>query len=346
MNTLCATATSNTPRVPVLAITCASLCWIVAPGCVIGPPHQVKVQAPSFSSPAETVLLETADTRRLNVVTFNVWGLPKWLNGAPSKRFPQIARQLEQIGSDVVLLQEVWTHRSFSKLSEGPNDSVRAWWTASARHRETFLGQNGLLTLSRYPIIGAEVRHFGTARLPDSLMHKGALKVTVLAHGQKFNIWNVHLQDGTTGKARERQISELIGWVTSAHDGQVADIVGGDFNATPESRDFGRLVSGIGPDVHQFAGDNPLLTWDGLKLAPRAAQALDHIFIKLRQSDYEIAAKQERLFAATRPQDRLSDHMAIEASLKFQNVFDVPASVLVGQGAEIDSFDLSVFTAR
>src|SRR5205823_326190 len=160
--------------------------------------------------PAAAVLLETAEPRALNVVTFNVWGLPKWLNGASSDRFPKIAQQLEQVGTDVVLLQEVWTHRSFSKLSKRPNDSVRAWWTASARHRGTFLGQNGLLTLSRYPIISAEVRHFGSARLPDSLMHKGALKVTILANGQKFNIWNVHLQDGDTGKARERQISELI----------------------------------------------------------------------------------------------------------------------------------------
>lgn len=311
----------------------------------MGPPHDVKIQAPSFSSPVATVSLENPGPT-LNVVTFNVWGLPKWLNGASSDRFPKIARQLEQIGTDVVLLQEVWTHRSFSKLSEGPNGSGRAWWTASARHRGTFLGQNGLLTLSRYPIIDAQVRHFGTARLPDSLMHKGALKITILANGQKFNVWNVHLQDGDVGMAREQQISQLIGWIANAHDGQVADIVGGDFNSTPESRDFGALVAGIGPDVHQFARGHPFPTWDGLKLAPDAAEALDHIFIRLRQSEYEIAAKQERLFAAARPQDRLSDHMGMEALLTFQNVFEIPTSVLVGGGAEIDSFDPSVFTSR
>jgi endonuclease/exonuclease/phosphatase family metal-dependent hydrolase len=310
------------------------------------PPHQVKIQAPTFSLPEETALVETAQSRPLNVVTFNVWGLPKWLNGASSDRFSKIARQLEQVGTHVALLQEVWTHRSFSKLSKGTNDFVRSWWTASARHRGTFLGQNGLLTLSHYPIIGAEIKHFGTARLPDSLMHKGALKVTILANGQKFNVWNVHLQDGDSGKARDRQISELIVWISNSHDGQVADIVGGDFNSTPDSRDFETLVRGIGPDVHQFAHDNAFPTWDGLKLAPEAAQSLDHIFINLRQPDYEIAAKQERLFGAARPQDRLSDHMAMEASLKFQNVFEVPASVLVGQGTEIDSFDRSVFTAR
>jgi endonuclease/exonuclease/phosphatase (EEP) superfamily protein YafD len=164
--------------------------------------------------------------------------------------------------------------------------------------------------------------------------------------GHKFNIWNVHLQDGETGTVRERQISELIGWITNAYDGQVADIVGGDFNSTPDSRDFGRLVAGIGPDVHQLAGDKPFPTWDGLKLAPDAAQSLDHIFIKLRQPEYEIASKQERQFTAARPQDRLSDHMAMEASLRFRNVLEIPTFDLLGQGAEIDSFDSFVLTAQ
>lgn len=348
MNGICATANNRTASFSfqVQAVAWASFCLILAPGCVSGPPRQVLIRPPSSSPVAETEL-NAFERKPLKVTTFNVWGLPKWLNGASSDRYDKIARQLEQIGSDVVLLQEVWTRRSFTELSGGLKDSNHTWWTAAARHQGTFLGQNGLLTLSRYPITGAEFKHFSTARLPDSLMHKGALKITIrLADGRKFNIWNVHLQDGKKVIVRERQISELVSWIKNAHDGQVADIVGGDFNALPDTSDFNHLLAAIGPEVHQLAGEKPFPTWDGLKLGPEAAESLDHIFIRLRQPEYEIAAKQHRRFEAQRPQDRLSDHMAMEAALTFRNVLEAAAPVLLGQTTETASLDSPVLTAQ
>ena len=189
---------------------------------------------------------------------------------------------MTQLGSDVVLLQEVWTHRSFTELSDQARDSAHVWWAASARHKGSFLGQNGLLTLSRYPIFAADVRHFCVANLPDSLMHKGALKITItVGSGQRVNIWNVHLQDGGSTRVRSRQVTELIAWINDAHDGQIADIVGGDFNFTPGSDEFRHFVAAIGPDVHQLAGNAAFPTWDALKLVPGSGEALDHIFVRM-----------------------------------------------------------------
>jgi endonuclease/exonuclease/phosphatase family metal-dependent hydrolase len=269
------------------------------------------------------------------VSTFNVWGLPSWLTGASAERYHTIATELSGLGSDVVLLQEVWTHRSFAELSSESKKSERTWWTASARLKGTFLGQNGLLTLSKYPIVGAEVKHFATARLPDSLMHKGALKVTIaIGPGQRLNIWNVHLQDGASRRVRSRQIAELIDWIDNSHDAQIADIVGGDFNFTPESREFSRFAAAIGPDVHQLAGDTTFPTWDGLKHGRDGGQTLDHIFVRLRRGKDEIGAQSRRIFAASRQQDRLSDHMGLEASITIGRTAQALAPVLAGQKTE------------
>jgi endonuclease/exonuclease/phosphatase family metal-dependent hydrolase len=291
----------------------ACLC-VLASGCVGGPPTRVQIQPGQAWSSDQASLEQPAS---LTVTTFNVWGLPSWVNWASGSRFRKIADTLPQIGSDVVLMQEVWTRHCFDELSQEALKTNRNWWTASARRRGTFLGQNGLLTLSRYPIISASVRHFSSARLPDSLMHKGALKVTIDAGGQRFNIWNVHLQDGESSQVRSQQIAELIKWIEQSDDGQTADIVGGDFNFTPGSKEFEQFASAIGPSVHELAGKAAEPTWDGLKLKGGTAQALDHIFIRTKQPANEIHARPRRIFAANRVEDRLSDHMGMEARLEF-----------------------------
>src|SRR5581483_5868628 len=239
---------------------------ILASGCVIGPPSIVQVRPAAWKAP-----IQNDAPAQIRVTTFNVWGLPTWLNRASSDRYARMARELDEQSPDVVLLQEVWTKRCFAELSGESNGLGRAWWAASARHKGTFLGQNGLLTLSRFPIVGTEVRHFSSAGLPDSLMHKGALKVTVeIRPGQRYNIWNVHLQDGGAQRVRSHQLAELIQWVDQANDGQGADLVGGDFNFTPDSSPFSQFASAIGHDIQQLAGDSAFPTWDALKAVPGA----------------------------------------------------------------------------
>jgi endonuclease/exonuclease/phosphatase family metal-dependent hydrolase len=306
------------PAVGLGWLSWVSLCCVVVSGCVSMAPETVLI------SPGQTSLsgeFEDGDPASLTVTTFNVWGLPSWLNGASAGRFRRIARELPHLGSDVVLLQEVWTRRCFTDLSEGGVVTNRLWWTASARHKRTFLGQNGLLTLSKYPIINAAVMHFSSGHLPDSLMHKGALKVTIKAGRHLFNVWNVHLQDGASEQVRSGQRAELIHWIQQCDDGQDADIVGGDFNFQPGSKEFAKITKAIGPSVHELAGEPALPTWDGLKIQAGAGQVLDHIFIRMRQPRGEraIRASARRIFTAKNIADRLSDHMGMEARMTFGN---------------------------
>jgi len=258
------------------------------------------------------------------VLTFNVWGLPNWITGASSVRYARIAEELAQLDCDVVFLQEVWTRRCHGVLSQEGESVARTWWTAAARRKGAFLGQNGLLTLSRHPIVSSEFRPFTSARFPDSLMRKGALRTTLaLSPGRFVNVWNTHLQHGSP-RVRARQLQELLRWVEAGDQGQVADVVGGDFNLVPNTEEFARLLAGVGPSVFALAGMAPFPTWDGRRGAPGGGKAIDHIFVRLRQPQGEVMAEAEPRFGAAVPEDRLSDHLGLEALLTFHGLGSSP----------------------
>ncbi len=138
----------------------------------------------------------------LKLVSYNIWGLPSWMTGAPPDRYPQIARELERLDPDFILLQEAWT----AKARKAAPTNGR-WAIARAARQHTFFQQNGLMTLSKYPIIGGEFYPFSRAAYLDLLVNKGALKVTVqLPGGQVLNVWNVHLQQARWPETQRSQV--------------------------------------------------------------------------------------------------------------------------------------------
>jgi endonuclease/exonuclease/phosphatase family metal-dependent hydrolase len=163
-------------------------------------------------------------------------------------------------------------------------------------------------------VIGGEFYPFARAAFPDSFLNKGALKVTVrLPEGATVNIWNVHLQDGGGPEVRLSQIRQLVARVQAAEDGQIADLVGGDFNCTPESSLYGELVRSLGPSVQQLGGSEPFVTWDGLSAKPGSGQTLDYIFVRRRRELQQVEAVPRAVFAAANLEQRLSDHLGVEA---------------------------------
>jgi endonuclease/exonuclease/phosphatase family metal-dependent hydrolase len=249
----------------------------------------------------------------VKLVTYNIWGLPSWMTGSRRGRYPRIAREIERLEPDIVLLQEAWTAKA-----RGSVPTNGAWSVARAAGQHTFFQQSGLVTLSRFPIIGGGFYPFSHAALPDRLVNKGVLKVTVkLADGQVLNIWNVHLQDGGTAELRVSQVRELVSRVKAAEDGQIADLVGGDFNCTPDSALYHELENSLGPSVLELGGEVPFVTWDGLSGKAGTGETLDHIFVRRRIPFQEVRAVQHVAFTAATPQERLSDHLGIEAEVSF-----------------------------
>ncbi len=248
----------------------------------------------------------------LTVLTFNVWGLPSWMNHAPKARYARIARDLERLRPDLVLLQEVWTK---SAAAVAPTNA--GWLVAQARPAN-FFRRNGLMVLSRLPISGGEFHPFSKAAFPDSMVRKGALKVTVEAPGgHRLNVWNVHLQSDAP-QVRLLQIEQLAAWVRDADDGQTADVVGGDFNSTPDSPEFKLLSLELGQTVHEIAHLAFLPTYDGLSPDPKMAQTIDYLFIRPRTSIDKLQAAPAITFTNANPRQRFSDHVALETALRFQ----------------------------
>lgn len=181
--------------------------------------------------------------------------------------------------------------------------------------------------------MSAKFHPFTAARFPDSLMCKGALRVTLALGPERFvNVWNTHLQEGSS-RVRSRQLEELLGWIEASDQGQIADIVGGDFNLVPGTEEFARLQSGVGPSVLEWAGVAPLPTWDGVGRAPGRSKAIDHIFVGLRQPRGGVAVQARRRFGGTVPAERLSDHLGLEALLTFRGLESSSSAALVSSRA-------------
>jgi len=277
---------------------------------------------------------QTADSERcsqLRVVTYNIWGMPTWISGASPDRYAQIAEELERQNADIILLQEVWSRRSHQAVPAGGE-----WSVASAEPFSCFFRRNGLVCLSRFPVVQGEFRPFRSAAWPDSLVEKGALKITVeLGDSRRLNVWNVHLQAGRSTRARSRQIGELAAWVSQARDGQIADIIAGDFNCTPESSEYDQLVRELGQDVCGLGNQRHFATHFGAGSKPGEASTLDYVFVRARRPSLAFRAGFEPVIGADQTGEWLSDHLGlgVDLTLDVVPVFSkLPARQGLGEG--------------
>jgi endonuclease/exonuclease/phosphatase (EEP) superfamily protein YafD len=111
----------------------------------------------------------------------------------------------------------------------------------------------------------------------------------------------------------------LVSHVDEAQDGQMADIVGGDFNCTPGSPLYQEIATHFGASVLQLAGAAPFVTWDGLSTRADAGQTLDYIFIRGRMPFQQFQATAHVAFEAKSLEKRLSDHLGIEAVINLNS---------------------------
>ena len=274
-------------------------------GCASHRPAQLRLERPARVSP----LKNTGGAQSLRLISYNIWGLPSWMTGATSGRYPRIARELERLDPDIILLQEAWTAKARKSAP-----ATGTWWAARAAGQHTFFQQSGLMTLSKFPIIGGEFYPFSHAAFPDRLVTKGILKTTIcLRDGSILNVWNVHLQEGGPYAIRQSQVQELVSHVQAAEDGQIADLVGGDFNCTPQSPLYLGLERALGPTVYELGGQKPFVTWNNLSAKPGAGQTLDYIFVREHQAFQSLDAFARVAFASPSPAQQLSDHLGLEA---------------------------------
>jgi endonuclease/exonuclease/phosphatase family metal-dependent hydrolase len=274
----------------------------------------LSVEVQAANGPVTDERAEAGASTRLEVLTYNIHGLPRWLGGPRPGQFERIAAAIESEEAHLVLLQEAWTSAARKAVPRNGD-----WSVATGLRAGNLFQQSGLITASRLPMIGGEFRRFGRASLPDSLVEKGALKVTLeLPDGQRVNVWNVHLQAGRAAEVRAHQVAELIRWVRAADDGQVMDLVGGDFNCTPDSAEYQHMIAHLGTDVRHLARQPHVPTFPEPGASAKSGRTLDYVFCSPRERARVTSAQSEIVFDARRAADRLSDHLGVRVSLAVQ----------------------------
>lgn len=251
--------------------------------------------------------------RALVAQTLNVFGLPWPVGRDVAQRSARIAVAIVGTAPDFVALQEVWDDVARTPLLAALRDD--GYHAAFCESPQGLLGQSGLLTLSRHPIVHAAAFCFTGASGIEALTGKGALcTVVALPDGSRLAIWNVHLQSGSDGDAvRGEQIRELAGWIRSAPER--CRVVLGDFNCAPGDREWNDLELELGSlGLVRRSGDEP--TYDH-RHNPLAAceppAAIDHVFVDA--SLHAGAAPARRFHDAPRDGVFVSDHFGLEVRL-------------------------------
>ncbi|MGE0616369.1 MAG: sphingomyelin phosphodiesterase [Bacteriovoracia bacterium] len=198
-----------------------------------------------------------ADAAQLSILTYNVFGLPAPVGGKAAKakwRFAEIAARLGDY--DVVALQEAWDKPTADliKKSDLPHH-------ATGPKPQQLFGGNGLITLSRYPIVKKGFREFRDCTGFDCFAKKGVLWTRLnLGAGRALDVYNTHLNAWDKGiggdegmRVRMSQIMELGMFIWQNSSG-VPFVLMGDMNAEADSPEYERIRALThGVDVYRVA---------------------------------------------------------------------------------------------
>lgn len=166
----------------------------------------------------------------VKVLTLNAAGIPLAL-GLLGPRIESLAALVRERAPDVAAFQEVWLERDARRLRE------LAGLPYAARASGPGLVGNGLLVLSRYPVVSARFVAFRARPAwvsPESLSRKGALLVRLKTPWGERTVLDVHLAtDYGRARARTTRREQLLE-VAALAAAEGAHAVLGDFNEEPE----------------------------------------------------------------------------------------------------------------
>lgn len=178
--------------------------------------------------------LRPAPPREVTVLVFNIHA---GKDAAGRDNLPRVAELVRGTGADLVLLQEVdrGTRRS------GPADQpallarLTGYTAAFGRTIEFQGGDYGVAVLSRWPILRDTLIPLAVTAPPGRTVagreQRGVLRVEVDAPGGPLTVLDTHLDASGEDLWRTQEIATVL----SAARGTPLLLLGGDFNARPES---------------------------------------------------------------------------------------------------------------
>ncbi|MEU8234098.1 endonuclease/exonuclease/phosphatase family protein [Actinoplanes sp. NPDC048967] len=186
------------------------------------------VAAAAVVVPAGPALADPAAAGTVDVLTYNIAGLPEGLSSAPAPRGPSTTAIGQRLSAyDIVNVQEDFNYHA--ALYAADSHPYRTATSGGAG-----LG-SGLNTLSAYPYDDAERGRWTSCRLDsgDCLTPKGFTFLrTRVADGVFVDVYNLHTDAGTNAgdqQSRAANLSQLTAFIGS-HSAGNAVVVMGDTN--------------------------------------------------------------------------------------------------------------------
>lgn len=223
------------------------------------------------------------DGMTLRVATWNLW----WRFGPHERRHHAIVDTLRSIDADVLCLQEVWSADGGVDGGATARDDTTA---AGGADQAEILGELLGMTVTRTAPIFFDGHAFGNAvlsrwpadlvaddRLPGADGTPGHRRVVAARVHTPWGPWpfaSTHLDHRFDASAtRQLQAASLLESVSRWRGDPERDlplVIGGDFNAVPDSDEIRLLTgrrAGVGgvvmTDVWEVAGTGPGITWGG-----------------------------------------------------------------------------------
>jgi endonuclease/exonuclease/phosphatase family metal-dependent hydrolase len=239
-----------------------------------------------------------AGAEGLTVVSWNA-------QGSHRPDITAAAAALGELAPDVVLLQEI-QHRQLRELAAAMDMPEYGW---RFKHWGVRIPAEGLGVLARVPLIHLRSQVLAHPARCWDWRRRVALHCTVAVQDRGVRIVDVHLGTGVTGAERLRQIDALLAAAP------LADLIAGDLNAFPRSKEMERFADSGWVDAERrlHPGSPPPATnWEPGPHDEPPTQRLDYVLLP----------EGVAVDAAWIPVDwarwgRLSDHVPVVVRARF-----------------------------
>ena len=194
----------------------------------------------------------------------------------------RVAALVQETGADIALLQEVdvRTQRS-GDVDQPALLALRTGHSAVfGRTLDYQGGQYGIAVLSRWPIVRDTMLQLPVTppqgRAGGSYEPRGALVATIEAPGGRVTVFNTHLDASRDEHYRLQELATLIAEVQRRLGEPGSLLVGGDFNAQPDSEVIRRARGSGWADAWAQCGEGgPGFTFP----ADSAVRRIDYLFL-------------------------------------------------------------------
>lgn len=256
----------------------------------------------------------------LHVVAWNVFLRPGVLQDNQLGRVHDIASYLNQTNADVLVLQEVFHHKSRRLLRKDLEDKYPYHTSVG---KGSWLGvSSGVIIYSKYPISNEKHVYFKRAVRADKMAKKGGVLAELELNHRSINIVGTHLQAGQGEievEIRKEQI-EMLKKLSSNSSKET--IFAGDFNIRRQSDTYKHLIKTLNCENKEPKGEHAHTSnFNDHKLMPSEGlpQWIDFILTRISPKvNIEESFIEEPRVLKEGKKERISDHNPIHSFIYFQ----------------------------